>query len=843
MRKILRISSKSLWCKYNILFLMVIVIAAAMPSMLFNVSDSILNSIEYTKKINFGCFTDLLVVDANDTIINNQQIENVFQGSSSVGLIKVHYTVRKNDSDLVVGYVDNNSYELSFIRLIKGRMPVESDEVTVTQSIADLNGLNVGSYITLDEKSYTVTGIISDFGRLWPRSEFDYDTPNVFLSESESLNTDKVKYSIFLLLNEEDINNDNFIKNFNGSTDNITFSVPAGFMCMVYLSAFLAVFMVLNLNKKKHIKRIRQYQLLGLDFTESVKVINCELVILTFIGVLIGTVISFLLTSLIVKLLLSDIDILAVTGSELNLTNTAIILILFIFSLLIYSILGLNKQVEKTKIHSDIIPHKLKLGGADKRICVIFSVFFISLLSYGAFFGYYFSRDVYEDVPGTMVKDYDFRYTVDIPASNPVQEGEKAFMFTDSSEKLGADESILEMLSNNDAISKVNAFKENNKIMIMLEKSRIDDYVDGFDFIMDGNYNIITDMLLTDLEMIYDRFEYSSEDVLVASKILGYPIDEINKLNNYVAEGEINIDKLKSGEEVILRVPSYCLLDEGDGIRRVTKGMYGYDEALSHSNSALRVGDDLKITLLYSDDEYNGAVSLNEISKFKRIDRSVKIGAIISEPAGLFHSNSFPRAYELLTVNQAFDNIGISSKYSVIDIYSNDKYNAAETSNIVSNYASKLPNMIMENWTNEIRNYKIFNLLVEYFVITFILVIVLTAFIFLSSQVYNLTYAYMRYYKLLRINGMSLRYIMFNTVKKSLIYSLLSGVLLGIPCSLLLCQIFALNAKSEVIENIFYYFNPINYLYVICVDVIVLILALIPCLISLYKTKNNVIGH
>lgn len=147
-----------------------------------------------------------------------------------------------------------------------------------------------------------------------------------------------------------------------------------------------------------------------------------------------------------------------------------------------------------------------------------------------------------------MVKDYDFRYTVNIPAGNPVQQGEKAFMFTDSSEKLGADESILESLCNNDAISKVNAFKENNKIMIMLEKSRIDDYVDGFDFKIDGNYNIITDMLLTDLEVIYDRFEYSSDDVLVASKLLGYPVDEINKLSNYVAEGEINIDKLKSGK-------------------------------------------------------------------------------------------------------------------------------------------------------------------------------------------------------------------------------------------------------------------------------------------------------
>ncbi len=600
MKKIIRISLKSLWCKYNILFLMVIVIATAMPSMLFNVSDGILNSIEYTKKINFGYFTDLLVVD-NNTIINNRPIENVFRESSSVGVIKVHYSVRKNDSDLVVGYMDNNAYELSFIRLIKGRMPTKSDEVTVTQSIADLNCLNVGSYITLDEKSYIVTGIISDFGRLWPRSEFDYNTPNVFLSESESLNIYKEQYSIFLLINEENINNDNFIKNINGSADNITFSVPSGFMCMIYLSAFLAALMVLNLNRKKHIKRIRQYQLLGLDFAESVKIINCELVIITLIGVLIGTVISCLFTSLVVKLLLSDIDILTVTVPNLNLTNIAVILILFIFSLLIHCIFVLNKRVEKTKIYSDIIPHKLKLGGADKRIYVIFSVFFISLLSYGVFFGNYFSRDVYEDVPGTMVKDYDFRYTVNIPAGNPVQQGEKAFMFTDSSEKLGADESILESLCNNDAISKVNAFKENNKIMIMLEKSRIDDYVDGFDFKMDGNYNIITDMLLTDLEVIYDRFEYSGDDVLVASKLLGYPVDEINKLSNYIAEGEINIDKLKSGEEVILRVPSYCLLDEDNGIRRVTKGMYGYDEALSHSNSALKVGDDLEITLLYSE--------------------------------------------------------------------------------------------------------------------------------------------------------------------------------------------------------------------------------------------------
>ncbi len=840
MKKILKISLKSLWCKYNLLFFIIIIIVTAMPTMLFNMSDSMLSSIKYSKKINFGCFTDLLVADNEDAVMVNREIENILWESKSVGLIKVHYSVGGSDSELVVGYADSNAYDLSFIRLIDGRIPARATEVMITQRIAELNGLEVGSNVTLYEKSYIVTGIIANFGRLWPRGELDYSTPNVLLHESESSDTDEEMYSIFLLLSNEEIDNDNFIKNVNGLSDNITFSIPLGFMCMIYLSVFLVTLMVLKLNRKKHINRIRQYELLGLDFTESVKVIGCELLILTLLGALIGTTVSCLLTLSVVKLLLSDSDIFFVTLPNLDIINLAVILIIFACSLLIHCTLLLKRRSEGVKSDSDIVPHKLRLGGADKRIYVTFSLLFISLLSYGIFWGSYFSRDVYEDVPGTMVKDYDFRYTVNIPASSPAQDGEKTFMFTDSSEKLGADEDTLESLLSNEAIDKVNAFKENNKIMVMLERSQIDDYVDGFDFKIDNNYNIVTDMMLTDIEAIYDYFKYESENVLVASKILGYPIDEINRLGNYISEGEINIDKLISGEEIILRVPSYCLLDENGGIRRVTKGMYGYDESLSHSNSTLKVGDELKITFLYSDKEYNGAVSLNEISNFERIDRSVKIGAIISEPAGIFHSNAFPRAYELLTANQAFDSIGIYSKYSVIDIYSNDKYDAAETSNIVSSYSSKLPNMAMDNWTNEVRNYRIFNRLVEYFVIIFVLVIALTAFIFLSSQMYNLTYAYMKYYKLLRINGMSLRRIMLNIVKGSLIYSLVSGILLGIPSSLLLSQAFALNAKSEVLENIFYYFDPINYLYVICSEVIILILALTPCLISLYRTKNNI---
>ena len=97
----------------------------------------------------------------------------------------------------------------------------------------------------------------------------------------------------------------------------------------------------------------------------------------------------------------------------------------------------------------------------------------------------------------------------------------------------------------------------------------------------------------------------------------GYTEQSIVTLADCIAEGEINIDKLSSGEEIILRVPAY---------KKVTK-MFGDIEANgilvvdpeskdAINSTLLDVGDVIELTGILTDEAINGGVQEKDLDSF-----------------------------------------------------------------------------------------------------------------------------------------------------------------------------------------------------------------------------------
>lgn len=827
MSRIIKISLKSIISRFNIVYFLAISLLTTVLLAFYNIPTYLLHGIQENKALNFGRFAGLSISD------NSEDISEKY--ADNVGIIAVNKKMQYENYDLIIGSIDALAYELSGIKLLSGELPFGENEIVITESVSANTGADINDTLTLDNVNYSVVGIITDYGRLWVRGEQDYETPNVIIRSDKYFISEQMYY-ICLFKDENSVKDFDAIKNVNGLLKEKIFDVPIELTVMIYAASAIIVYMLLALNITKVVKRVKIYMTLGMEQQSAAAVVAVETVFLTLGGLLAGLVLNIFICGL-AGIIFDFKDTLFANFVD---HHFAILTVLYFVSVSLYMLkVSIASRERFSGNLSETKERKFK-----KHTTIIYissAAVSVALLSYGLFYGSYFSENVYEDVPGTLTKDFDFRFVTELQPSTPASG--RVFMITDSSEKNGADDSFLSKLKNEPLVSDVRAYKENNKVMIITDNNIIDDYLDGFDFYLDGEYNIMSDMMLIDMPEIQQHFGFGDNDRLVAAKLVGYPVDKMEKIIELIGDKSVDIRKIVSGEEVILRVPSYCLIENNDGsVRRVTRGMNGYTEEASINNMMLQKGDELNLCQLYSDNDYNGAVPLEDIANFQRIDKTVKIAAVISEPIGMYQSNSFPRAYELLTVNEAFSELGFDSTYSVVDIYTNDTVPEEELSAIISSYSVYAEKMKFENWIMQVKNYRLFNNMIGFFYMTFLIIIILTDLIFLSVQIYSGITAKMRYYKILWINGMPKDKIVSDILLYALKVSLLSAILLGVPLSFILFKSFALRAESDVWGNIIYYFDFKLFLPVIAIHIFMLIIAYIPSISALHRSCNNFMG-
>ncbi len=166
----------------------------------------------------------------------------------------------------------------------------------------------------------------------------------------------------------------------------------------------------------------------------------------------------------------------------------------------------------------------------------------------------------------------------------------------------------------------------------------------------------------------YSNFKSNAgfEDEIFKTQLTLYDSNIIEKYKNdfEVIDGEINIDKLNSGEEIILVAPEEIghriLVADGEiiqsGIQDMSKPEvdinhnYNYKYRITHSAKLdYKAGDTLHLSTLYSEEVVNFPKFDNKlIAGAERCDREVKIGAIVKP---FVFSSSFYIDYPLTVLS------------------------------------------------------------------------------------------------------------------------------------------------------------------------------------------------
>ncbi|MBQ5656796.1 MAG: ABC transporter permease [Bacteroidaceae bacterium] len=130
----------------------------------------------------------------------------------------------------------------------------------------------------------------------------------------------------------------------------------------------------------------------------------------------------------------------------------------------------------------------------------------------------------------------------------------------------------------------------------------------------------------------------------------------LDKLNPYIESGKINVDAINAGTEVIVLAPEFWIKVQAHSYgtmwwnseEAVKNDRNGEGAVRAAWNDCFYAGEELPLVQLYGTDE-NGPVS--------RLDASPKIGAVISDDAGLIYG-LLSDAY-ILTTEQGLENMGL----------------------------------------------------------------------------------------------------------------------------------------------------------------------------------------
>ena len=546
--RLIRISMKSLLKKNNgnKLLLLCTFLLFMIPTFLYNTTSEITESLKNQQNKVYGTFDEIYY---RDTTFEAKQLSSKdldeLLSSYQYDSYGVFYTIDKQELEgnryLYLGFADENALDLGCVTIAEGRYPETSNEIALTFGTAkSLKVSNLGDPVIIDSKTYTLCGIIDDYGRLWPRGDLQnknkVGTVNAFITSEYAFELSAEKGTgiteQILLKSKADIVNPNvdserLFSNSNNSTSKPAFSVPASFMLIMYIVSLAIILSLLLLNRNTLIKRTQNYYLLGIPKNKIRLIIIFELLLISCVGALLGVVFGSLTTKYCVYyiigknalMLLSNSSIRLVLGSMLGL-----IVIYITYSSSVISNIGIDSNINSSLFNFN---EKKRISfikyDARRNIKTIIAVIILisiscTLVSYAVAYKKYYTEDVTEIADGYIQRDYDFQIVsnfINAPPLTDPQTGEQLtpIMFTNNYDKNGAGKELIDSILRIDGVTKVKAYKENQLMNLLLKQNQIDDYIDGTDGNIDGIYNMQQFFAINDFDFIFNRYGYSTDDI------------------------------------------------------------------------------------------------------------------------------------------------------------------------------------------------------------------------------------------------------------------------------------------------------------------------------------------
>ena len=644
---------------------------------------------------------DAILVNVTDELMKETVKDGYVEEYGFAHMIGYASTDAENEANgFCFAWLDDTAKKLSYQSFIEGAYPENENEIAVEQSVLVRLGIEakIGEEINLDvfpltgiaykqnfdQKTYKLVGIVKDKAltiNYQTDNSFIKNIPAAFVCEgSETISAEKeilVSYLTFADFkypewlqgldtwteNDESrefrsyINEKYDMLNLMDEIENWEFKiVQASYYsdsletvltyggiigAVLTLTSCIAIINSFNSNIKERKQKIGMLRAVGTTKRQIIKILGKEAMIISFVSVPVSLVISYLLmfalASVFDEKFVLTIDVLSVVccGAIGLITVMLAVLIPIIFATRITPMqairnIDVSRKMKTKKIKSQkqfsvpkLLAKRTMAFYKGNQIAVSLILASTILLSC---FG--FSSVSYEK-NHPYIRGYDYSVFCGYYYDPDV--------FTNPLEKSGAiSDSDKQTISAAPYISKAFGVKNCNVNVL------IDKYTDYFKILggrsVFGDYNLEGYNGSNFAELAYNHFDkyYSrikaqtgfTKDFLPSTL---YAVDDwkLEEMEEQLVSGEINLDKLASGEEIILIAPQkavaytennsvYVALDDEINDR------FNYDV---YGECAYKAGDAIDLSMLMGD------------SDFERIDKKVKIGAIIS-PINLENSET-----------------------------------------------------------------------------------------------------------------------------------------------------------------------------------------------------------
>lgn len=714
-------------------FIMIIGIILAMifsSGILFFISSFL--ETNYAKQLSeYGNQNAIIYLEGADKEYYDSLVEDgTFEKYAFAHILGFGYTDNDNQQQgAAIAWLDDEAKALSNQTFIEGSYPTQDNEIAIERNALDKLGYKdakIGDTIKMFvkiqsgndffdtvERSYKLTGIVSD-KRLYLNKDYsrvvDDFIPACFVKQGTEteiggkeklivyanlkIQPDRSYSKLWNHIEEFEAQGKEYDTNFNSASIDV-FGIPHIGICAVIIvlvlvfASCVAIVNSFNSNLQERKKQIGMLMAVGATKRQIVKIFGREAFIIALITSPFAVIISYFAVSLGLNLIDTDV---VMTKSIILLPISLIVDIAVVMLASLIPLVSASKitpmqairDIEKNRrmktkkikskkefrISSLIAQRNLDFSKGSIIAVSVILIAAIVLSSFGFSFMQYAKSDIF---------DYDFDYRLGFDYSNTA-----FYNFKDSN--IGPDEYDKTNISSINHLSKVYGCKNVGAYI------NIDDYTDYFR-ICDNSYSTFQPWDSTEGNLNYDNFydrtrgDFSQEYTdnkktfnesteIFETQILSTDKFALSEIDKYHVDGEINYEKLASGEEIILVAPKKVALTldlkgdqtgkDGYEERTVCDGEKSKFRTVANGECPYKVGDKITINVVnyksFEDMQANP-------DKYEKNTKEVTIGAIISPADYKNDSSLITNTLYILTSNAGMSNFYESKKYDEFTMF------------------------------------------------------------------------------------------------------------------------------------------------------------------------------
>ncbi len=545
--------------------------------------------------------------------VSDEFVDKITSGKSGydTGYIYVLGKDGIGDNQYTYGYIDD-PYKLAHIPMSTGRLPENQDEIAIDQGVLDLLRWagNIGDTITLNSGTYTVVGIIDEiYGKhRYSASEITMDAldgdippypiPLIYVGKTQQTDAayritmlnglikSEAEGSAYTDIIYEEYGDDgrwclvqikSLIAADVSHDDEFRFDVRwllilALIACAIAVLSVFSVLRMIFADRKNNIAMLKK---IGMSERKITLMYMLECAVFTVVQTVFGALLGVGAYCIIYKY---QVDILnmpeysAFTNDVLvtgNTFNPFVVACMFSLTIMIaaYSIMGISSlkvpQRCITKKKSKSLHSNIRCIFRQRTVGIIQTIS-LTLICTGVLLGYTYYTDNGKEYLDLLKFDFPESYEIgngfdlekdgiaeyyasakpSFTGTQAFSTGNDKFVTADSNYSLGIDDEIANKFEN------IVAAGELEQTFIVTEEPN-EQYKNAVAFSHEDEKQFIIDFSKDEYKNFFEQGELGAKNLYRTSTKLA---DEntINRLEQYVTQGEISFDKLNCGEEILL---------------------------------------------------------------------------------------------------------------------------------------------------------------------------------------------------------------------------------------------------------------------------------------------------